>query len=280
MNFYTSEAVNEHLTCIRSRSGELLYLLEGEKEALLIDSCAGVGHLKEYVLSLTDLPVSLVLTHGHVDHAMGAPEFETAYLNRKDLPIYQRQCVLEERKGYLAAALREEAAEIGDGEYVKTDPDKHFHPLTDAMTIDAAPFHLDCYAFPGHTPGSMAFLIREMGILILGDACNNSTFLFDQDSSSLEAYRESVLKNKKRLEGRFQRVFLSHHVMETDTAILDNILEVCDQALAGKADDLPFEFMGMTAYIAKKCNERFERDDKKSGNIIYNKSKLYKEGYR
>ena len=148
------------------------------------------------------------------------------------------------------------------------------------MTIDAAPFHLECYEFPGHTPGSMAFLIREMGILILGDACNNSTFLFDQDSFSLEAYRESVLKNKKRLEGRFQRVFLSHHVMETDTAILDNILEVCDQALAGKADDLPFEFMGMTAYIAKKCNERFERDDKKSGNIIYNKSKLYKEGYR
>lgn len=42
------------------------------------------------------------------------------------------------------------------------------------------------------------------------------------------------------------------------------------------ADDIPFEFMGHHAFIAKKCNERFEREDGTCGNIIYKKDKLYK----
>lgn len=280
MKFYTSEVINDNLTCIRSKSGELIYLLEGDKKALLIDSCVGVGHLNEYVKSLTDRPVTLVLTHGHVDHAMGAPDFETVYLNKKDIPIYQKQCALEERKGYLTAILGERAEDIPENEYTRTDPDKPFLPLTDGMTIEVAPFHLECYEFPGHTPGCMVFLIREMGILILGDACNNSTFLFDENSTSLEAYQEEVLKNKKRFEGKYNRIFLSHHGMETDTALLDNMLDVCDMVLNGTADNIPYEFMGMQAYIAMRCNERFEREDGKSGNVIYNKNKLYKEGQR
>ncbi len=277
MEFYTSEAVNDHLTCIRSRTGELMYLLTGAEKAVLVDSCAGVGHLKEYVEGLTDLPVTLLLTHGHVDHAMGAPDFETVYLNEKDISIYQKQCTLDERKGYLSAALGEEADKIPEEEFTRSEPDQTFLPLSDGMTIDAAPFHLDCFAFSGHTPGSMVFLIREMKILILGDACNNSTFLFDEDSTSLEEYKEEAEKQKTRLKGRFDRVFLSHHVMETDTDILNNMVDVCDAALRGTADDIPFEFMGIQAYIAKSCNERFERTDGKSGNVIYNKNKLYKE---
>lgn len=280
MKFYNSEVINENLTCIRSESGELLYLLNGEKNALLIDSCVGIGHLKEFVKSLTDRPVTLVLTHGHVDHAMGAPEFETVYMNHKDLAIYREQCDLEHRKEYMSAALGDRAADIPDIEYTAAAPDQQFIPLTDGMIIEAEPFHLECYEFPGHTPGSMVFFIREIGILILGDACNNSTFLFDENSTSVEEYREAVLKNKKRLAGKYDRVFLSHHVMETDITLMDNMLDVCDMVLNGTADDIPFEFMGMQAYIAVKCSPRFEREDKKNGNIIYNKKKRFKEGQR
>ena len=86
---------------------------------------------------------------------------------------------------------------------------------------------------------------------------------------------ENVRKVRDRLKGKYDRVFLSHHDMETGTEIMDNVLDVCQEALEGKADDIPFDFMGNHAYIAKKCNEYFQREDGKCGNIIYSKEKLY-----
>lgn len=274
MNFYTSEKINAYLTCIRSLSGELMYLLDGEKECALIDSCYGVGHLKDYVAKLTNKPVNVFLTHGHVDHAMGVPEFERVYLNEKDIPLYKRQCTLEERKDYAHAVLGAAADKLMEEDYTVSEPEKQFLPLEDGMVFKIGDYHLEAYEFPGHTKGSMIFLIREMRILILGDACNNSTFLFEPDCAPLHEYQRRLKELRDSLVGTYDRVLLSHHVMETDSRIMDNVLKVCDEIFHNEADDLPFEFMGMKAYIAKKCNERFEREDGKSGNIIYNKENL------
>src|SRR5699024_1145280 len=109
----------------------------------------------------------------------------------------------------------------------------------------------------------------------LGDACNNSTFLFDQDACPLDEYIKALEGVRDRLKGKYDRVFLSHHEMETGTEIMDNVLEVCREAMDGKADDITFDFMGNRAYSAKKCNERFQREDGKCGNIIYSKEKLH-----
>ena len=77
--YYTTETVNDHITAIWSACGEVMYLICGEKRALLMDTNLGVGHLKELVDSLTDKPYDVVLTHGHIDHAPGASEFEHVY---------------------------------------------------------------------------------------------------------------------------------------------------------------------------------------------------------
>ena len=275
MEFYISEKINDHLTCIRSKSGELMYLLEGETECALIDSCFGIGHLRDYVKTLTDKPVTLFLTHGHIDHAMGAPEFHVVYLNEKDLPLYQKQCSLEERTGYAHATLGPAADTLKKEDFTPVMPEKSFQSLEDGMTFDFKPFTLEAFACPGHTKGTMIFLIREMKILITGDACNNATFLFDQDCLTVEEYKEVLQKNQNRLAGKYDRVLISHHVMDADADLLQQVIAVCDEVLAGKGDDLPFEFMGMHAFIAKRCNERFEREDGKFGNMIYDKQKLY-----
>ena len=46
VEYYTAEKVTDAVTCIRSMTGELLYLIEGAAEALLVDSCLGVGRLE------------------------------------------------------------------------------------------------------------------------------------------------------------------------------------------------------------------------------------------
>ena len=53
-----------------------MYLLEGTREALLIDTGYGSFSLKKAVHELTALPVTVLLTHGHLDHIGGSAEFE------------------------------------------------------------------------------------------------------------------------------------------------------------------------------------------------------------
>ena len=147
-------------------------------------------------------------------------------------------------------------------------------PLHDGDSFDLGGLHIDAYALPGHTPGSMVFLLRELRTLITGDSCNNATYLFLNESSPLAEYRDNLKAVQNLLAGQYDRIYMSHVVMEAGTDMIDNVLEAIDEALRGEADDLPYEFRGYHACIAKKCNMRFEREDGKSGNIVYDKEKL------
>lgn len=274
MDYFSSEKINDKITVIRSRSGELMYLVEGSERAVLIDTCIGVSGLKTLAERLTPKPVTVLISHGHIDHAMGAPEFASAYMNHKDIPLYQSQCSIAERRGYAGGNVGPEAAQMPDSAFVPAAPDYAFEAYPENASFDLGGVHIDVYAFPGHTRGCMVFLLREERILILGDACNNATFLFDEVCSSVEEYRAQVQDIAGRLDGLYDRVFAMHHVMELQPDILSQMVGVCDDIIGGHADNLSFEFMGKRALIAKKCNERFEREDGKSANLIYNPNKI------
>ena len=127
-------------------------------------------------------------------------------------------------------------------------------------------------------PGAVEKTSLQEKILILGDACNNATFLFDENSLSVEEYRENLIHVQQKLTGRFEETCLCHHVIKASADMIHSVIEVCDEVMAGKADDVPFNFMGMEAFVAKKANERFERLDGGEGNIIYSKNKIWKNG--
>ena len=73
---FRTEKVTERITRIYAFATELMYLVEGTEKAVLIDTGSGIGSLKACVEQLTDKPVVVLVTHGHVDHAMGAAEFD------------------------------------------------------------------------------------------------------------------------------------------------------------------------------------------------------------
>ena len=273
VEYYKAEKINEHMTAIRSMTGEIMYLVEGEEKAVLIDTCLGVGHLREFVENLTEKQITVLLTHGHVDHALGAPEFEEVYMNPADNKVYESMSPLEERIGYIKANLGGQLPEFAEDDYVQPAP-ADFKELKDGQIFDLGGVHIEVYALPGHTHGTMVMLVPEEKALILGDACNNATFLFDENSLSVHEYKENLIRVKEKLEGRYDTTYLCHHVMTASKDMLAHVIEVCDEILEGKADDILFEFMGHHAFVAKRANERFERVDGGEGNIVYDKEKL------
>lgn len=273
VEYYKAEKINEHMTAIRSMTGEIMYLVEGEEKAVLIDTCLGVGHLREFVENLTEKQITVLLTHGHVDHALGAPEFDEVYMNPADNKVYESMSPLEERIGYIKANLGGQLPEFAEDDYVQPAP-ADFKELKDGQIFDLGGVYIEVYALPGHTHGTMVMLVPEENALILGDACNNATFLFDGNSLPVNEYKENLIRVKEKLEGRYDTTYLCHHVMTASKDMLAHVIEVCDEVLEGKADDIPFEFMGHHAFVAKRANERFERVDGGEGNIVYDKEKL------
>lgn len=75
------------------------YLLVGTRKALLINSGYGKADLEAIVKRLTDKPVTLVNTHGHLDHANSSAAFD-AYLHENDFNIYEQHSSPEFLKPY------------------------------------------------------------------------------------------------------------------------------------------------------------------------------------
>ncbi|MDR3596330.1 MBL fold metallo-hydrolase [Clostridium sp.] len=272
-NFFKSKKISENITRIFGPTGELMYLVEGSNKAALIDTGTGVGNLNEYVSKLTDKPVIVILTHGHVDHASGAPNFEEVYMNHADDEVYKEHIDFEVRKGYVKAQYKD-FDKIIESDYVQSKNSSAYKDLKEGDVFDLGVITLEIYNAAGHTPGQIAVLIKEERMLMTGDAANQATFLFDKYSLGTTSYEKSMMDLLSKTDGRFDKILLSHGTGETPKELLSNIIQLCEDIKAGKSDDVPFDFMGQRAYIAKKANAQFERLDGEVGNIIYSKEKI------
>lgn len=63
------------------------YLVVGDQKAALIDTGCGIGDVSEEVRELTDLPLEVLLTHGHLDHCGGMFSQNSCYMHPDDEEI-------------------------------------------------------------------------------------------------------------------------------------------------------------------------------------------------
>ena len=249
MSMFWNEKINVHITRIHSTYKVDMFLVEGEKSAILIDTGYGIGNLKEYVDTLTALPYEVILTHGHVDHAGGAAAFKKVYLAQKDWELERKHTEEKFRKEF-AEMLSGTKVELAD---LCKQRSETYTPLEDGMIFDLGNLTLEVISCPGHTPGCVCVLIKELKILILGDACNK------------------LLERK----GEFEQVLFFHpDNFGNKGYIIDENLEVCKEIEAGKDDHIPVSMLGYDLFIAKKIDGEDHRIDGKYANIYYSADKV------
>lgn len=131
-------------------SNESIYLIEGNDKAVLLDAATKIIDLDKIVASITNKPVTLMLTHVHPDHVGAADYFPLVYMNPGD---------------------KESAAQMMPnykGEY------KY---LEDGQVIDLGGRKLEVVFTPAHTNGSTTYIDKEAGYGFSGDSFGSGNLL-------------------------------------------------------------------------------------------------------
>lgn len=268
---YEVEKVTERIYRI-SMTYVCMYLIVGDEEAILLDAGWGYGDLKAVVESITDLPVTLVLSHGHPDHVGSAAQFETAYLNDRDLPMIESQSTVDLRRRLMLNY--ESDAFVEEPDLWVPARTKPYLSLTEETIFDVGGLTIQPYALPGHSAGSMVFILPEERIAIFGDAISHPTLMFFDNSSTVTEHYQALVEFSP-FSDLYDRALVNHETYEIDKIVLENNMTLAKSILDGKDAKIPAAKSLQKAmkigpiYAASKPQRWLPHNPSDIGNIYY-----------
>lgn len=267
--------ITEHVTEFLGRFHERMYLVQGSERAVLIDTGCGFGSLKAEVERVNELPLTVLLTHGHQDHAMGAVEFSNVYLNPEEREVLEFSSDAAFR--LLGLSISRDARLVTPEDMLPPPSFDDLLPLRAGDCFALGGTTLEAFACPGHTRGHLVFLDREHRILFSGDAVSNASFLLAEESTTVEEYRDNLIRLKAALEGRVDKILEGHGTGELPFEIFDAVICVCNEVLAGDTDRIPYDLRGYRGFTAKaRLPHSLRRVDGRMGNLLYREDKLFR----
>ena len=229
---------------IYERHEATMYLVCGSDRACLIDSAYGLTDLRELVGELTQLPVFVINTHGHVDHVLGNHWFDWVLMHPADQELYQ-----EIIDGY-ADMLAQDWVKQSYGEFIRDlDPSTVLFPQAEDIrgddVIDLGGKKLEVVEIPGHTAGSIMLLDSDEKICFSGDAIIEHLWMFLEESLPPETYLDSLGQAAEKLrQSGIERIYNGHYAYKPLTlADTDGMLSGMKQVCAGTVQGKPFENM-------------------------------------
>lgn len=213
------------------------YLLPGRERALLIDTGMGVGDIRDVVASITDLPVTVVLSHAHNDHMGGAWQFDNVGIH----PSETDDLVTGHSATRLAAWFSDSSMKGSlppdfqqDGYFIPgKQPTRVF---VDGDAIDLGGRTLEVMHAPGHSRGGLVLLDRNDRSLFSTDVVYlRSLYLLNPDSS-VPAYI-ATLARLAALASDLDRLYPSHGPSPIDPGLILSMLDGMRAIAHGRSAD-------------------------------------------
>jgi hydroxyacylglutathione hydrolase len=176
--------LEENVWVIETTDKTTMYLIEGTKKALLIDTGTKCEKLYEVIRKITTKPFSVVITHIHGDHAGNMDQFSEVFFHAADTVLLSRN---NPYKGIIHY--------VGDGDQ-----------------FDLGGIVIDVVHTPAHTPGSIVLLDKKAGICYSGDAFGSGqVWLQLRPSSPMKTYVESCKKMEELMDKGITKIYCGHY---------------------------------------------------------------------
>ncbi len=167
-------------------------LLIGQTRALLLDTGYGLFDLREFIGTLTALPLTVLLSHGHHDHACGAAWFDEVFLRKEEMDICRRYTGPSRRRAVLRQALDKGALPRAyDQDAYLAAGAGNLRALREEK-IELGGMIAQVLPMPGHTPGSLGLWVTPQRLLLPGDNWNPMTWVFFPESETVSAYADTL----------------------------------------------------------------------------------------
>jgi len=188
--YYQIRKIYPWLYSIYDPDNVYCYLIVGEERALLYDTVYGIGSLPGVIKKITDKPVTVVLGHGHIDHANGAYQFDEAWLHEADFQLANSHSSAFYRRDIINSLS-------GSGQVLPDGFDTNFYinagagnlkKLAPGHIFDLGGLTIEVIGMEGHTSGSVGILAREHRVLLNSDAANFGTWMFLPEALKVSEY--------------------------------------------------------------------------------------------
>jgi len=269
LNQFKVIKLSEHIYRIVDALDVACYLVVGEEKACLLDTCTGVGNIKSCVESITKLPLTVIISHAHMDHCGGAGWFKEAYMNHSEFQILEIHRDIVYRCSFFNSHL---GLSLKESDFVPVPKDRYLD-IPENMELNLGGVTVKLLSAKGHTPGMVCPLILEDRTLIIGDACDDNVLLFDKFSSSVRVYME-YLQKIIDLKDCYDHIYGNHGVFTFSMELIDNVVDCCHQILERKDAHIPTKMLGAEMYSCYEIGTDGLRLDGKPGNVLYADDKL------
>ena len=222
------------------------FLVVGAEKALLLDAGYGIIPVLPEIRKITEKPLEVVVSHGHVDHANGAFDFEEFWMHEADMDVLARHTTKEWR-GNLAKEAVEKGIEGFDPEAYTNKTCPKVNHLAIGQIFDLGGVTCEVIAMPGHTAGSIGILVKEERILLASDGASHMIWLWMDESALVKDYAQ-MLKLVNELD--FDYFYTGHTDWKNEKKEFEKFIRVAAAANFAEAQEYnEYDAANAEAYI-------------------------------
>lgn len=177
--------LEKNMWVVETSDKTTMYIIEGSKQAMLIDTGTKCERLDSVVKLITKKPLLVMVTHIHPDHAGNIKYFDQIYFHPGDTVLMRTMNVAYNGKINL----------VKDGE-----------------KFDLGGTTIEVIFTPGHTPGSIVLLDRKTGNCYSGDAFGSGQVWMQLEPHvSMAIYAQSCLSMEALMDKGITKIYCGHY---------------------------------------------------------------------